>query len=59
MEYLRVLTTRENEVLLLLSTGKSNKEIANCLGITKHTVEQHLTSIYRKLNSLNFHHFGV
>lgn len=47
------LTNREAEVLDLLASGKLNREIACQLGVTHHTVEQHLKSIYRKLNVSN------
>ena len=44
------LSERENEVLRELSLGKSNKQIAVALEISRKTVEEHLTSIYSKLN---------
>lgn len=44
------LTAREHEVIRLLSTGKSNKEIASELGISVRTVETHRANIMRKLN---------
>ncbi len=53
MNLLESLTRREYEVLSLLSKGKQNKEIARSLNIAEHTVEQHLKSIYRKLNVCN------
>jgi len=40
---------RENEVVSLLLTGKSNKQIANVLGISTRTVEFHLGNVYSKL----------
>jgi DNA-binding NarL/FixJ family response regulator len=44
------LTTREKEVLKLVSEGKSSKEIADLLFISVRTVEHHRESIKRKLN---------
>jgi DNA-binding NarL/FixJ family response regulator len=43
------LSNREMEVLLFISKGKSNKEIAYSLGISHQTVKNHVTSILRKL----------
>ncbi len=42
------LTPRQVEVLALLATGSSNKEIAACLGCSTRTVELHLTNLFRK-----------
>lgn len=42
------LTKREREVLLHVSMGKTNIEIARELHISAATVENHLTNIYRK-----------
>ncbi|MFZ1007098.1 MAG: response regulator transcription factor [Candidatus Sulfotelmatobacter sp.] len=39
------LSTREQEVLRLLASGKSNKDIAFALGITEATVKCHVSSI--------------
>lgn len=43
------LTKREKEVALLVAEGLSNREIAEKLCIAVKTVENHLTSIYNKL----------
>ena len=50
MDDVNSLTKREYEVIALLTHGRQNKEIARVLGITEHTVEQHLKHIYQKLN---------
>jgi DNA-binding NarL/FixJ family response regulator len=44
------LSTRELEILALLSKGLSNKEIANQLNISFATVRTHLMHIYEKLH---------
>ncbi len=46
---LDALTEREHEVYDLLSTGLSNKEIAQTLYLSVRTVEVHLRSVYAKL----------
>ena len=43
------LTEREREVLVQLSEGLSNKQIARRLHISPKTVEKMMTSVYRKL----------
>lgn len=47
------LTNRQREVLGLLAKGKSNKEIANDLGVSEHTVKIHVTAILRVFNASN------
>lgn len=47
------LTRREIEVINLLSLGLKNTEIAAKLFISEHTVENHLKSIYKKLDVRN------
>lgn len=44
------LTPRELEVLGLLATGKTNKEIAADLFISERTVDRHVSNILAKLN---------
>lgn len=44
------LTSREQEVLQLIATGHSNKEIAAQLYITERTVKNHVNSILRSLD---------
>jgi len=43
------ITPREQEVLALLAAGKSNKEIAQKLGISPNTVKTQIASLYQKL----------
>jgi DNA-binding NarL/FixJ family response regulator len=43
------LTAREAEVVALVATGKSNREIANQLVISEKTVASHLSHIFTKL----------
>ncbi len=43
------LSPREMEILQFIARGKSNKEIAHDLGISRQTVKNHMTSILRKL----------
>jgi two-component system, NarL family, response regulator NreC len=45
-----LLTTREREILQLLAEGRSNKEVANHLQLSLHTVETHRSNILQKLN---------
>ena len=44
------LTRREIDVLKLVAAGASTPAVADQLGISKYTVEDHLKQIYRKLN---------
>ncbi|WP_405176269.1 response regulator transcription factor [Paenibacillus sp. FSL H8-0261] len=47
------LTTREKEILSCVSSGSKNKEIAVSLGISEHTVKNHLKNILQKLQLQN------
>jgi len=44
------LTVREREIVQLIAEGKSNKEVAEALGISIRTAETHRASILRKLD---------
>jgi DNA-binding NarL/FixJ family response regulator len=47
------LTPREREVLELVATGATNREIAARLHLSPHTVKEHTSSLYRKLEARN------
>src|SRR5690349_12828627 len=47
------LTTRESEVLSWLAKGKTNRDIAQILGLSPRTVDKHLEQIYSKLGVEN------
>ena len=49
----RLLTQREREVYQLLAEGKTNKIIAELLGVSMHTVETHRIRIMSKLGLHN------
>jgi DNA-binding NarL/FixJ family response regulator len=44
------LSEREQEVLVMIVRGRSNKEIAAALGISENTVKVHTTRVFEKLN---------
>ncbi|MCS7042919.1 MAG: response regulator transcription factor [Bryobacteraceae bacterium] len=48
-----LLTAREREVLVMIAEGKTNKEIANALGLSVYTVESYRGSLMEKLNLHN------
>ena len=52
-DYSHVLSEREKEVLRLIGAGKSSKEIAESLFISKHTVSRHRQNILNKLQVNN------
>lgn len=45
------LTARELEVLAVLAQGRTDKEIAATLGISRRTVSNHVSTILLKLDS--------
>jgi DNA-binding NarL/FixJ family response regulator len=47
------LSAREREVLELLAAGATNKEIADELHLSRHTVKEYTTAVYRKLQVRN------
>jgi DNA-binding CsgD family transcriptional regulator len=51
------LSNREREIVRLMLTGKSNKEIAGELFVSTHTIKNHVYNIYQKLQVSNRLHF--
>lgn len=49
-EKIKGLTKRELEVLVLVSEGMFNKEIADKLSISERTVKNHISSIFKKID---------
>jgi DNA-binding CsgD family transcriptional regulator len=47
------LTGREAEILRLLANGRTNREIADALVLSVHTIERHLANSYRKIGARN------
>ncbi len=45
------LTTRELEVLQLLASGRTGKEIATALGVSLSTAQRHIANIYTKIGA--------
>jgi len=43
------LTEREREVLALLASGKTNRQIGKALHISEHTVARHVSNLFNKL----------
>ncbi len=47
------LSSREREILSLISEGETNRRIAAALHLSPHTVKGHTSSLYRKLDAKN------
>lgn len=47
------LTDREREILSLIGQGATNREIAESLFLSPHTVKEHISGLYRKLGARN------
>jgi DNA-binding NarL/FixJ family response regulator len=48
-----LLSEREREVLGLIAAGATNREIADRLFLSPHTVKEHTSALYRKLGARN------
>ena len=48
-----VLSDREREVLDLIASGATNREIAGELYLSPHTIKEHTSGLYRKLKVRN------
>ncbi len=48
-----MLSVREREVLDLIAAGSTNREIAERLYLSPHTVKEHTSALYRKLGARN------
>jgi two-component system response regulator DesR len=48
-----LLSEREREVLDLIAAGSTNREIADRLYLSPHTVKEHTSALYRKLHARN------
>ena len=50
-ERLSHLTPREHEVMAMVTDGRSNKEIANALGVSAKTIEAHRARVMEKMQA--------
>jgi two-component system response regulator DesR len=48
-----LLTEREREVLEMIAAGSTNREIAESLYLSPHTVKDHTSALYRKMKARN------
>src|SRR5579863_3234379 len=53
-QQITALTVREAEIIQLLCEGKSNKEVADHLGLSTRTIENHRANIMDKLHLRSF-----
>jgi two-component system NarL family response regulator len=53
LRYRNTLSKKEQEILQLLTCGKTNKEIASSLRLSPETVKMTLKNIFRKLGVEN------
>ena len=48
------LSSREREIMILVTAGRLNKQIANDIGITESTVKVHRANLMRKMQARSF-----
>jgi DNA-binding NarL/FixJ family response regulator len=53
------LTNRERQILIHVTDGHTNKQIASSLGISEQTIKNHISAILRKLNANDRAHAAV
>ncbi|WIL44514.1 helix-turn-helix transcriptional regulator (plasmid) [Pantoea agglomerans] len=56
-EPVRLLTPRQRQIMLLMSSGTGDKDICSILGISAKTLSTHLRSVLRKVSLKKFSHF--
>jgi two-component system, NarL family, response regulator DevR len=47
---MRMLTSRERQIVRLVSMGKTNREIADELSLAEGTVKEYISRLFRKLD---------
>ena len=50
-ERFETLSSREREIMILVTAGRLNKQIANDIGIAESTVKVHRTNLMRKMQA--------
>jgi DNA-binding NarL/FixJ family response regulator len=55
-EWFYFLTEKERSILLLISQGQSNDEIADRLNLGKNTIRNYVSSIYEKIDAKDRFH---
>jgi DNA-binding NarL/FixJ family response regulator len=53
LQHAALLTRQERKIIQLVAEGARNKEIADSLNISAHTVKAHLSTIFRKTQARN------